>query len=52
MPGSQTMVSAKRAQVPDIQIPRSQFDMSHTVKTAFDASYLIPFYLQEVVPIY
>ena len=40
----------KRSAIPDLKIPRAQFDMSHTVKTAFDASKIIPFYLQEVVP--
>lgn len=35
---------------PDIRIGRSQFDRSHGVKTTFDASYLIPILVDEVLP--
>ena len=38
------------AQVPRANIPRSQFDRSHGVKTAFDANKLIPIYLDEALP--
>lgn len=38
------------ANVPDVQIPRSSFDRSHGLKTTFDADYLIPVYVDEVVP--
>lgn len=35
---------------PAIRAPRSQFDRSHGVKTSFDADWLIPFYVDEVLP--
>lgn len=37
-------------QVPQARIPRSQFDLSHSVKTTFNADYLIPFYFDEAMP--
>ena len=36
--------------VPAVQIPRSQFNRSHAWKGTFDAGYLIPFYVDEVLP--
>ena len=38
------------AQVPRADIPRSQFNRSHGVKTTFDAGYLIPVYVDEALP--
>jgi len=38
------------SQVPGADIQRSRFDRSHGYKTTFDASYLIPVYLDEVLP--
>lgn len=38
------------AAVPDINIPRSQFDLSRRYKTTFDGGYLVPFYRQFVYP--
>jgi len=38
------------SQVPKAEIPRSTFDRSHGYKTCFDASYLIPFYVDEALP--
>lgn len=38
------------AMVPKADIPRSSFDIESTYKTTFDAGYLIPFYLDEVLP--
>lgn len=38
------------AQVPKAQIPRSSFIRNHTHKTTFDAGYLIPIYVDEVLP--
>lgn len=38
------------SQIPSADIPRSRFDRSHAVKTAFDAGDLIPIYLDEVLP--
>ena len=36
--------------IPSADIPRSKFDRESSYKTAFDAGYLIPFYLDEVLP--
>jgi hypothetical protein len=36
--------------VPSIKKPRSVFDRSHGYKTTFDADYLIPFYVKNVLP--
>lgn len=50
------MVSVRRprtnqfAQEPNIRIGRSQFDRSHGLKTTFDASYLYPILVDEVLP--
>ena len=38
------------AKVPSVSMPRSAFRRDRTYKTAFDAGYLIPFYLDEVLP--
>jgi len=38
------------SQVPKVSIPRSSFDRSHQVKTTFDAGYLIPVFVDEVLP--
>jgi len=38
------------AQEPQVRIGRSQFDRSHGLKTTFDASYLIPILVDEVLP--
>jgi len=38
------------AQTPSAEIQRSQFDRSHGWKGTFEASYLVPFYLDEVLP--
>lgn len=38
------------SQVPKAQIPRSAFNRSHGYKTAFNAGFLIPFYVDEALP--
>ena len=38
------------SQVPSVRIERSAFDRSHGLKTTFDAGYLIPVYVDEVLP--
>lgn len=38
------------SQAPKAKLPRSSFNRSHGVKTTFDAGYLIPFYVDEVLP--
>jgi len=37
-------------EVPQVKVPRSTFDRSHGHKTCFDAGYLIPVYIDEVLP--
>jgi len=37
-------------QTPSAKIPRSSFNRSHTLKTTFDAGWLIPIFLDEVLP--
>lgn len=48
MPSSNS--SHNFANVPKAEIPRSAFDRSHGIKTAFDSGYLVPIYLDEVLP--
>lgn len=38
------------SQIPSAQIPRSVFDRSHGYKTTFNSGYLVPFYVDEVLP--
>lgn len=38
------------AMVPDADIPRSSFNRESTIKTTFNAGYLVPFMLDEVLP--
>lgn len=38
------------SEVPRAEIPRSQFNRSHGHKTTFDAGWLVPIYLDEVLP--
>lgn len=38
------------AQVPKVQIPRSVFNRTHTHKTAFNAGWLVPIYVDEALP--
>ena len=38
------------SRVPRADIPRSTFDRSHGFKTTFDAGYLVPFLVDEVLP--
>lgn len=38
------------AQVPQANIKRSSFNRSHSYKTTFDSGYLVPFYVDEVLP--
>lgn len=48
--GDVTKTSHVFAQVPKAEIPRSVFDRSFSHKTAFDAGYLIPVLVDEVLP--
>ena len=38
------------SQVPKADIPRSKFDRSHGYKTTFDSGYLVPIFIDEVLP--
>lgn len=38
------------SQVPRVQIQRSSFDRSHGYKTTFDSGYLVPVFVDEVLP--
>lgn len=38
------------SRIPSANIPRSSFNLSQAYKTTFDAGWLVPFFLQEVVP--
>jgi len=45
-----SVMSHQFSRVPNAEIQRSSFDRSHGLKTTFDAGYLIPVYLDEVLP--
>ncbi|WNK13196.1 MAG: major capsid protein [Microvirus sp.] len=49
MPSS-TGMQHRFSEVPQANIERSVFDRSHSHKTMFDPDYLIPFYIDEVLP--
>lgn len=38
------------SQIPSTQIPRSVFDRSHGYKSTFNSGFLVPFYVDEVLP--
>jgi len=40
----------KFATVPDVKMARSQFDRSFTVKDTFDFDYLVPIFVDEIIP--
>jgi hypothetical protein len=48
--GSNRRQSHTWSSVPTLRHKRSEFDESHGHKTTFDSGYLIPFYVQEVMP--
>jgi hypothetical protein len=45
-----TKMDYKFSMIPRTNIPRSVFNRTHGYKTTFDAGYLVPFYLDEVLP--
>ena len=45
-----SVMSHQFSQVPHAKIQRSQFDRSHGLKTTFDASDLVPIFVDEVIP--
>lgn len=46
----QAVDAARFAMVPRPDVPRSRFDVVHSHKTTFDADYLYPIYVDEVLP--
>lgn len=46
----QSVMKHDFSNVPSVNIPRSLLDRSHGYKTAFDASYLVPVFLDEGLP--
>lgn len=38
------------AQIPDVKMARSQFDRSFTIKDTFDFDYLVPIFVDEILP--
>lgn len=38
------------SQIPDVKMARSQFDRSFTAKDTFDFDYLVPFFVDEIIP--
>ncbi|QBQ83331.1 MAG: major capsid protein [Microviridae sp.] len=48
--GSTRTTEQHFSSAPQADIPRSNFDRSHSHKTTFDAGYLVPLYVDEVLP--
>lgn len=47
---TQSVMSHSFSEVPRADIPRSSFNRSHGLKTTFDADYLVPILVDDVVP--
>lgn len=45
-----SVMAHRFSEVPQAEIPRSQFDRSHGLKTTFDAGFLIPVFVDEALP--
>jgi len=45
-----SVMSHAFSMIPSVEIPRSVFDRSHGLKTSLDAGYLVPIYVDEVLP--
>lgn len=50
MPATKKNTQHLFSQIPAADIPRSVFDRSHNYKTTFNSGYLVPFYVDEVLP--
>jgi len=48
--GKNSVMSHSFANIPDVRVPRSQFNRSHGHKTAFDSGYLVPVFVDEALP--
>lgn len=46
----QSVMNHNFSQIPKVEMPRSTFNRSHGYKTTFDATYLVPFYVDEALP--
>lgn len=47
---SRSVQASRFAMVPRNDVPRSAFDVQHTHKTTFDAGWLVPIFVDEVLP--
>lgn len=47
---NKSVMSKRFSMVPDVKIPRSSFDRSHGLKTAFNSGWLVPILVDEVLP--
>lgn len=47
---ARSVMQHKFSEVPRANIPRSSFNRSHGYKTTFDADYLVPIFLDDIVP--
>ena len=45
-----SVMTNRFSEIPEVQISRSTFDRSHGLKTTFDAGYLVPIFVDEVLP--
>lgn len=45
-----SVMTHRFSQIPQANIQRSHFDRSHGYKTTFDSGYLVPFFVDEVLP--
>ena len=45
-----SVMTHKFSEVPSVSMPRSSFDRSSGIKTTFDASDLVPIFVDEVLP--
>ena len=43
-------MASRFSMIPRVKVSRSRFDRSHGYKTTLDENYLIPFYVDEVLP--
>ena len=48
--GLKSVMQHQFSMIPKVDIPRSVFNRSHGYKTTFNSGYLVPFYVDEVLP--
>lgn len=49
-PRLKSVMEHEFSRVPNVSVPRSTFNRSHGVKTTFDGGYLVPFFVDEIIP--